>query len=88
MLWLLGARIHRVLGSLCEVRVPLEVLSAVDATPEEVRVHYSADEVGIIAMRGAGVEWSSSGGRCYRGVAYGECQQGDELHVDEVAVAR
>ena len=50
MLWLVRASGDVVAGSVGQILVPGEVLSAVNAAPVPVGVHHSTDEVAVIAL--------------------------------------
>jgi hypothetical protein len=87
MLHLLGTRIDRLEGLLRQVRIPLEVLSAVDAAPVPVGVHDSANELGVVDMRDLGVFAGAAdlerigGGGDHEGAHYQGEEGGDELHI-------
>jgi len=91
MLHLLRTRIDRLKGLLSEVGIPMQVLSAVDAAPVPVGVHYNADELGVIDVRELGVfagaagleRIGRSGGRDVGGY---QREEDGELHVGWMGV--
>lgn len=92
MLWIMRASGDVVAGSVGQILVPGEVLSAVDAAPVPVGAHHSIDEIAVIALRrvivveitGLDIVFVQTDGSSSE-QSHEEGEDGEELHVVDAA---